>query len=88
MKIHPWADVCANADDCIKKGANVYQLWNCQHCGAKQAMPDPNVFYMFGDCEECGKRTDIKSAGHNFRCEFLSNNKAMMDRTFGKESDG
>jgi hypothetical protein len=48
-------------------------------------MPDKNTFYLFGDCEECGKRTDIKTNGHNFSTHFKSNNKAMMDYTFGRK---
>jgi hypothetical protein len=85
MKIHPWQEVCAHANEVIGKGGDVYQQWNCQHCGAKQTMPDKNTFYMFGDCEECGKRTDIKTNGHNFSVHFKSNNAAMMDHTFGSK---
>lgn len=66
MKIFPWKDVLKNADDRIKEGWDVHQQWNCEHCGAKQTMPDINKFYMMGICEECGKTTNIKANGHNF----------------------
>lgn len=71
MKVHPWNEVIEHAEQRMAKGWTVYQQWNCQHCGAKQTMPDANTFYLFGDCEECKKRTDIKSAGHNFRADFV-----------------
>jgi hypothetical protein len=67
MQLGPWVEVLANANAKIAQGWVVYQQWRCQHCGAKQTMPDENAFYLFGDCEECGQRTDIKSAGHNFQ---------------------
>ena len=66
MKVHPWDDVVAHAEDKIRAGFNVYQQWNCQHCGAKQTMPDANHFYMSGICEECDSVTDIKKNGMNF----------------------
>jgi hypothetical protein len=83
MKLHPWQEVCDNAERCIAKGADIYQQWNCQHCGAKQTMPDKNVLYTFGICEECKKVTDIKAHGHNFSAHFRADNEAMMEYSFG-----
>ena len=66
MKLHPFDDVIANMEERIAQGYTVYQQWNCEHCGAKQTMPDANHVYTMGDCEECGKRTDIEKNGMNF----------------------
>ena len=66
MKLGAWRDVLANAEAKIALGWTVYQQWNCAHCGTKQTMPDANYFYKLGDCEECGKRTNIEADGHNF----------------------
>ena len=66
MKLYPWNDVLDNADYHITSKSEVSQQWNCEHCGAKQTMENPNVFHMQGICEECKKLTDIKKNGHNF----------------------
>lgn len=66
MKLYPWQEVVDKADLLIKKGAYVYQQWNCEHCGAKQTMGVPNNFYRTGQCEECRKITNIEKNGHNF----------------------
>jgi hypothetical protein len=66
MNLHPWDDVLANAERKINQGWDVYQQWNCEHCGAKQTMPDKNIFFIRGKCEECGKETNIKDNGMNF----------------------
>jgi DNA-directed RNA polymerase subunit RPC12/RpoP len=68
MKLFPWDEVAARADEIIRgdERAQVYQQWNCEHCGVKQTMPDANTFYENGICEECGKQTDIKKNGMNY----------------------
>lgn len=66
MNLHPFATVCANADKKIAEGWEVYQQWNCAHCGTKQTMPDPNKFFTSGRCEECDLITDIRRDGCNF----------------------
>lgn len=70
MNVHPWDDVVVNAERKMNQGWQVFQQWNCQHCGAKQTMPDADKFYLFGICEECKKTTDIKKAGCNFRATY------------------
>ena len=40
-------------------------------CGTKQTMPDANVFYKLGKCEECQRVTDIEADGCNF-CAVMS----------------
>jgi hypothetical protein len=66
MNLHPFEDVAANANRKIREGWTVYQQWNCRHCGSKQTMPDANVFYKLGKCEECNRVTDIEAEGCNF----------------------
>ena len=66
MNLHPFEEVADNAANRIKDGWTVYQQWNCRHCGSKQTMPDANVFYTLGKCEECKRCTDIEADGCNF----------------------
>ena len=66
MKVHPFDDVVREATRHIKAGHRVHQQFNCAHCGTKQGMETPNVFYERGICEECGKETDIKRDGCNY----------------------
>ena len=66
MNLHPWDVVLKNADARMREGWDVYQQWNCSHCGTKQTMPDKNAFYLSGRCEECGRLTNIKKHGMNF----------------------
>ena len=66
MKLSPILEVAANAEQRMNQGWTVYQQWNCAHCGVKQTMPDENVFYTAGKCEECGGTTDIAKDGCNF----------------------
>ena len=48
----------------------VYQQFNCAACGTKQTMPDPNVLYTSGRCEECGAVTDIARDGCNYAVHY------------------
>jgi hypothetical protein len=66
MKLHPWDEVAANVKEKIKQGHLCYQQFNCEHCGTKQTMDQPNKFYKLGECEECHKITDIYKNGMNF----------------------
>lgn len=66
MKLHPWNDVLEQANELAKTGADVYQQFNCEHCGTKQTMSRPNSFHRTGICEECGKITNIEKNGMNF----------------------
>jgi transcription elongation factor Elf1 len=66
MKLYPWGVVLEQVDKLIMRGADVYQQFNCEHCGAKQTMDKPNIVYETGTCEECGKLTDIKQRGMNY----------------------
>jgi hypothetical protein len=70
MKLHPFYECAMRGDQIIKTGRDVYQQWNCAHCGAKQTMPDANIFYKLGDCEECKRRTDIEADGCNYMVTY------------------
>jgi hypothetical protein len=79
MKLFPWREVCDKAARLSREGALVFQQWNCQHCHAKQTMPDANHFYELGVCEECGKVTDIKMRGHNLMVVLSSDGDAVAN---------
>jgi len=66
VKVSPFKEVVANAKRKIDDGWTIYQQFNCAHCGAKQTMDNPNVFFTSGRCEECQGVTDIRSNGCNF----------------------
>lgn len=66
MNLHPFDEVADSAVVEIESGFDVYQQWECEHCHAKQTMPDRNKFYERGICEECGKETNIKKRGCNY----------------------
>lgn len=66
MKVHSFHEVARNAEAKTHEGWDVYQQFNCAGCGAKQTMPDKNVFYRSGRCEKCGHVTNIVKDGCNF----------------------
>jgi hypothetical protein len=59
-------------DDCVKqaselieqKGAEIHQKWTCRHCGSRQTMGEPNIFYRSGRCEECDQITVISECNY------------------------
>jgi hypothetical protein len=71
MKIHPFREVAAHAEEKMNQGMTIYQQWLCRHCGVKQTMPDKDKFYTLGKCEECGRVTDIEADGCNFMATFI-----------------
>jgi hypothetical protein len=70
MNLHPFYEVAAHAERKIAEGWTTYQQFNCAHCGAKQTMPDSNIFHKKGKCEECQGVTDIEHDGCNFMATF------------------
>ena len=70
MNLHPFYEVAANVQRKIAEGWTTYQQFNCVYCGAKQTMPDANVFHKKGKCEECSQVTDIERDGCNFMATF------------------
>jgi hypothetical protein len=63
---YPLEEIAKAFDEHSKKGAQCFQKWTCAHCGARQTMPNPNVLYTHGNCEECQKQTDIRIKGCNY----------------------
>lgn len=66
MKLHPFYECVESVEPILARGASVYQQYNCSHCGTKQTMPDANIFYKRGKCEECGEVTNIEQDGCNY----------------------
>jgi len=66
MKIFPFNECVTQATQAMKQGFTVHQQWNCAHCGVKQTMGESNAFFTKGNCEECGKLTDIRKNGCNY----------------------
>jgi formylmethanofuran dehydrogenase subunit E len=66
MNLHPWDVTIKKAKTFIDRGAKVQQQFNCEHCGVKQTMETPNLFYETGICQECTGTTDIRKNGMNF----------------------
>lgn len=48
----------------------LFQQFQCAKCKAKQTMPDPNILYQTGKCEECGHVTNIMKDGCNYMATF------------------
>jgi hypothetical protein len=63
---YPWDVIVKGVEEQIAKGRQIFQKWSCDHCGSRQGMPVPNVLYLTGECEECGKTTNIKARGCNY----------------------
>lgn len=66
MRLHPWPEVVAAVDDLVEKGVEIHQQFNCEKCGAKQTMEEPDKLFTSGICEECGHETDIVKNGCNY----------------------
>lgn len=62
----PFEEACDSADKRIREGGTVFQKFTCRGCGTRQTIDEPNAFYMYGKCEECGYVTDIVKAGCNY----------------------
>ena len=66
MKLHPFHECAATANEQILKGNKIFQKWQCEHCGAEQHMEKPNHFWEKGLCEECSQVTNILQNGCNY----------------------
>jgi Zn finger protein HypA/HybF involved in hydrogenase expression len=66
MKLSPFKEVVKNAEERMNQGWDIYQQFNCAHCGIKQTISDKNKFYTMGLCEECNGKTNIVKDGCNF----------------------
>ena len=66
MKLHPFWDCAAAAENLMQQGYTIHQQFNCAACGKKQTMENANVFHKLGLCEECGHETNIEQDGCNY----------------------
>lgn len=66
MNLYPFQECADRAEMLIKDGAQVFQQFQCQYCGAKQTMSDPDKFYVLGKCEECSRTTNLMKNGCNY----------------------
>lgn len=76
---YPIHECAARAEKIIQSdpSARVFQKWTCSNCGNRLGMPDPNVFYLSGRCDNCGHVTEIK------KCNYMlirSTNSEMLDK--------
>lgn len=75
MKLFPFDEVLTSATKVLSDGGHFHQQFNCAHCGTKQTMEKPDVFFTTGKCEECRKITNIREAGCNMLVIFLGGKK-------------
>jgi len=66
----PWDELLESANKHIAGGAELYQKFTCEKCGARQTMSAPNTFYQEGQCEECAHITDLVKRGGGFMAHF------------------
>ena len=66
VKDHPFVEIALAVEDHASNGFFCYQKWSCEHCQSRQMMPNANVLYKTGKCQECGKITDIVKNGCNY----------------------
>lgn len=44
-------------------GSQVHFKFTCAHCGRRCTLAEPNRLYERGECDGCGKETEIKAGG-------------------------
>lgn len=66
MRLHDFDECVRDAARLIDMGHTIFQQFNCAHCGIKQTMEAPNLFFRSGKCEECGRITNIEKNGCNY----------------------
>ena len=81
---YPFMEVAKAADDLIRRGMDVYQKWTCDYCGSRQTMPEPNMFWARGICEECKTETDIVARGCNYMVT-TPNLRGIIAKVMGDE---
>ena len=52
-------DLFEEASKVNEAGSTVYFKFTCAKCGSRQTFPEPNSFYITGECEECKHVTDL-----------------------------
>jgi hypothetical protein len=66
MKLYPWNEIVEAVGALVDKGIQIHQQFNCEKCGAKQTMDQPDTLFTSGICEECGHETNIVRNGCNY----------------------
>jgi len=69
----PIQECTKRAKELMKNGATVFVKFTCGYCGSRQTFGEPNIFYIEGICEECGKITKITHCG--LMAMFVHNQK-------------
>jgi len=59
----PIDKVLCKAAPLVLGGADVYFKFSCAHCSLRQSFEEPNMYYLFGTCERCGRISRITRAG-------------------------
>jgi len=59
----PLEELVAMADDVLARNGHVWLKFTCQHCGSRQTIDEPDTFYIFASCEECGQTTSLGDVG-------------------------
>jgi hypothetical protein len=60
----PIEECARNADKLIRAGAVIFQKFTCENCGQRLTMTEPNTFFRYGTCDQCGHKTEIKKCGY------------------------
>jgi len=63
---YPLTECLQVAQRAREDGFDIHQKWTCSHCGARQTMAMPNIFYTSGECEECKNTSQITE------CNFMA----------------
>lgn len=66
MSDGPFMEIAAECERLIASGATIFQKFTCEGCRARQTMPDPNVLFTLGRCDECHFITDMRVTGCGF----------------------
>lgn len=62
----PLDEIRTVAHKLIAEGATVIQKFSCDACEARQQVKEPDAFYPFYECANCGNVTDIQKRGCNY----------------------
>jgi hypothetical protein len=83
MKLVPFLDAGAQANELVLQGHTIFQQFQCANCKTKQTIEVPNAFYKLGKCEECAHVTDIVKDGCNFTVMY-TNRPDMLQQLLEK----
>jgi hypothetical protein len=80
--IGPWRDAVRVAEQVLDsyEDATVFQIFECDHCGAMQRNPEPDSFNEVGTCN-CGAKTDLRARGCGFFA-VIGNKEDVINAAF------